>query len=572
MTIPHARVLAIAVCVFLVIPQFIGLNSCAGRSLPRVDIRTAGNSIVDARESIALARGEGSPEHAPQEFAQAESLLEEAQEAIRKGKNRDAADLAFQADVEAKIAMALAREVKAKRRAAVARESKLEIMWEAKTDELAAAKVRRAIAEKMAAEAQKEAERAKAWADKEIQRAKIELVIARVELEIDLAGRRKAFEYAEESYSEARSSLQAARSALAADDFQKAIIAAEEAARSAVQVKAKLETEAEESLRRRDRAVAAITRAEISLEGAKEAAAVIQYAEDMSPGNAGILVHHEEAQKTVKEARLALDAKEYDRARSLAEQARVSASSAQAVAEAKEREIRAREAREDVEANALDALAKAERTIAEAYTAGAGELSGDTYNQAQTALDRARQAMQEENLEEALSLARESISHSITALAMAEAKTEHKRRIEEIENNIMEEAGKIPDTSVRRANRGVVVSMGGVLFAQGSSQIRNDARGRLKMVAELLKKYPDYKIIIEGHTDSIGSEEANLKISGERAHNFLRYMVDHEGIPLERLSSVGYGESRPIAANINEAGRRQNRRVDIVILTAPVSP
>ena len=580
MSIMHVRLLTrhasrvtrywLVVCLS-VVPMLI--NSCAGK-LPvgagfesaRTDIKTAGNSIVDARESIALARGEGSSEHAPQEFAQAESLLKEAQEALRKGKNRDTADLAFQADVEAKIAIALAREVNAKRRAEEARETKLKIMWEAKTDEVAAAKARRAIAEKMALEAQKEAERARERADKEIQRAKIELAIARVELEIDLADQRKASEYAKESYTKARTWLQAAKSALARpDDFQKAITATEEAtgyiSNALVQAKAKLEAEAEESVKRRDRAVAAITKAEVSLEGAKETLAT-QYAPAM----------YEKAEKALKEAGLALEVKEYDRAGSMADKARVSASSAQAVAKAKEGEIQAREAQEDVKANALDAAAKAERAIAEAHTAGAAELAGDIYNQAQAALDRTRQAMLEENFEEALSSARESISHSATALAMARAKTEHKRKIEEIESNIMEEAGKIPSVSVRGTNRGVVISMGGVLFAQGSSQIRNDARARLKMLVELLKRYPDYKIITEGHTDSVGPEEANLKISSERAYNFLRYMVDREGIPLERLSSVGYGESRPIASNINEAGRRQNRRVDIVILTTPVSP
>lgn len=539
--------------------------SCAGKAPPGVDVRTAGDSIVDARESIARARGEGSPEHAPQEFARAESLLQEAQEAIRKGKNRAAADLAFQADIEAKIAIALAREARAKLRAEEAREIKLEIIWETMTNELAAAKARRAIAERTALEAQKEAKQAKALSEKEIQRAKVELAIARAELEMGSADQAKASEYADEAYSEANSLLQAARFALAADDFQKAAAAAEEAAEYAsnasIQAKAKLEAEVEESLRVRDRAVAAMTRTQVLMVEAKEALAG-QYAQDM----------YEKAEKLLKEIRLALEAKEYDRAESLAEQARVSASSAVAVAEAKEIETQAREAQEDARANALDAIAKAERAIAEAQTAGASELADDTYKQAQSALDRARQSVLEEDFEAALSLARESISQSAAALATAEAKTKQKREIEEIESNIMEEAGKIPETAIRRTNRGVVISMGGALFAAGSSQIRNDAQARLKILAELLKKYSEYKIVIEGHTDSVGSEEANLKISAERAHNFLRYMVDREAIPLERLSSVGYGESRPIASNINEAGRRQNRRVDIVILTALVSP
>jgi colicin import membrane protein len=266
-----SKIKNLAICLSIV-PMLI--NGCAGKSPPNVDIKMAGDSIVDARESIALARSEGSSEHAPEEFARAGSLLKEAQEAVRKAKNRVAADLAFQADVEAKIAIALAREAKAERRAQEARESKLTVMWEAKTDEVAAAKARRAIAEKMAIEARKEAERAKARADKAIQRAEIELIIAKAELEMNLADQRRASEYAKGTYTKAKSSLQAAKSALAADDLQKAMTAAEEAARhtsnASIQAEAKLEADAEESLRRRDRAVAAITKAEVSLEGAEE--------------------------------------------------------------------------------------------------------------------------------------------------------------------------------------------------------------------------------------------------------------------------------------------------------------
>ena len=566
MAVIHGKTLIIAICLFAV-PMLI--ISCAGKA-PPIDIKAAGNSIVDARESVARARDEEVPEHFPQEFAQAQSLLQEAQEAIRKGKNRKAVDLASQADIETKIAIALTREVKAKHRAEEVRESILKITWETKTDEVAVAKARQTIAEKTALEAQKEAEKAKALSDKEIRRTKIELALARAELEINSADQFLALgdprsEYAEQTYAKAKVSLQAAKSALADGDFQLAATAAEEAIRDAsnasIQARVRLEAEMEESLRVRDRAVAAMTKAELSMAEAKGSLAG-QYAEDM----------YEKAEKLLKEVELALKAKEYDRAESLAAQARDSASSALAVAEAKYRETRAREAEEDARANALDAVGKAERTISQARAAGVEELASDDYSRAQTALDQAKQALEEENFEAALSLTRESISYSSAALAMAEAKTERKRKIEEIESNIMEEAGEISETTVRRTNRGVIISMGGALFAPGGSQIRSDARARLKMVAEVLKKYSDYKIVIEGHTDSVGSEETNVKVSTERAHNFLRYMVDTEGIPLERLSSVGYGESRPIATNINEDGRRQNRRVDIVILTALVSP
>jgi len=557
----HRRLPVIIGCLS-VISMFIG--GCAGKAPPSVDVKTAGDSIVEARHSIALARDAGAAECIPQEIEQAESFLEQAQELLRKGKNQESAVLAFHADVEARIAIALTQSAQVMQRAEEIQETKLRIMWEAKSDEAAAAIARQSIAEWKAREAQQESEKAKAQAAEQIRKAETDLIIAKAELEVNLAAKAKASEYAEEPYTEATLSLQGARTALAAGDFQKAAAAAEESARHAanalIQAKVKAEAEAAESLRKRDEAISAIAKAEVSLEQIKEIP-ITQYAKDM----------YEKAENMLKEAGSALKAKEYDKAESLAEQARLSASSVLAIAEAKDKETREKEAMEDIKANALDAMARADRKVAEANAAGAAELVTDTYNQAQEALNQAKQALLEESFDKAISLAQQSVSYATTALVMAEAKTRQAKEIKEIENRIVEEAGKIPEASVRSTDRGVVIIMGGDLFSRRNN-IRKEVQDNLKALAELLKRYPDYKVIIEGHTDSSGSEESNLKISNERALNFLRYLVDNEGIPLERLCSVGYGESRPIASNINEEGRRQNRRVDIIILTTPVSP
>jgi OOP family OmpA-OmpF porin len=79
------------------------------------------------------------------------------------------------------------------------------------------------------------------------------------------------------------------------------------------------------------------------------------------------------------------------------------------------------------------------------------------------------------------------------------------------------------------------------------------------------------KILIEGHTDAIGSEEYNLILSKKRAQAVLDFMVS-QGVAADRLSSEGYGESRPVADNETEEGRQKNRRVDLVIQDAPASP
>ncbi len=260
------------------------LCGCAGKAPPSVDVKIAGDSIVEARHSIALARDAGAAEYIPQEIEQAETFLEQAQELLRKGKNQESAVLAFHADVEARIAIALTQEAKAMQRAEEIQETKLETMWEAKSDEAAAAKARQSIAEWKASEAQRESENAKAQAAEQIRRAETDLVIAKAELEVNLAGKAKALEYAEEPYTEATLSLQGARAALAAGDFQKAAAAAEESARHAAnalaQAKAKAEAEAAESLRKRDEAISAIAKAEVSLEQMKEIP-ITQYARDM---------------------------------------------------------------------------------------------------------------------------------------------------------------------------------------------------------------------------------------------------------------------------------------------------
>ena len=84
-------------------------------------------------------------------------------------------------------------------------------------------------------------------------------------------------------------------------------------------------------------------------------------------------------------------------------------------------------------------------------------------------------------------------------------------------------------------------------------------------LAEFLKKYSTRNVLIEGHTDSIGTETYNLGLSQRRA-DAVKTALIVRGINPDRLTSTGYGESRPIASNATDAGRQENRRVEIVIL------
>jgi len=103
-------------------------------------------------------------------------------------------------------------------------------------------------------------------------------------------------------------------------------------------------------------------------------------------------------------------------------------------------------------------------------------------------------------------------------------------------------------------------------FDFDKSVIREADEAELKKAVAFVKKYPDANVKLEGHTDSMGTEEYNQTLSEERAGAVQNYLVQKGACQRADISTVGYGESRPIADNKTDAGRAENRRVDILIL------
>lgn len=117
----------------------------------------------------------------------------------------------------------------------------------------------------------------------------------------------------------------------------------------------------------------------------------------------------------------------------------------------------------------------------------------------------------------------------------------------------------------RETDRGVVVTLGDVLFESAEAELQPGARGNLEDVVELLGKEPDKSIRIEGHTDSTGPAQANLALSERRAQS-VRDMLVQMGIDGSRIEAVGMGEDFPIANNETPEGQARNRRVDVIVL------
>jgi outer membrane protein OmpA-like peptidoglycan-associated protein len=118
---------------------------------------------------------------------------------------------------------------------------------------------------------------------------------------------------------------------------------------------------------------------------------------------------------------------------------------------------------------------------------------------------------------------------------------------------------------VFRENTSLVLRLVGLSFPTGSAEIGTQHRDLLSKVAEATAVFPRSQIIIEGHTDSYGSDENNMTLSRERADAVSAYLASEFGIPAFRMSTAGYGETQPIANNETPQGRERNRRIDVRI-------
>ncbi len=133
--------------------------------------------------------------------------------------------------------------------------------------------------------------------------------------------------------------------------------------------------------------------------------------------------------------------------------------------------------------------------------------------------------------------------------------------------NVLNIPGEGLDTGeVKETSRGFAIQVSdGALFEAGSKEVKKDAEPVLKGIAQAIKGI-DVMVAIEGHTDSIGAEQSNWRLSLQRAISIADFFVYNQQMSPEKLCVAGYGSMRPVATNDTEGGRARNRRVEIILL------
>lgn len=138
------------------------------------------------------------------------------------------------------------------------------------------------------------------------------------------------------------------------------------------------------------------------------------------------------------------------------------------------------------------------------------------------------------------------------------------RRQGQLQTRNAELEQQLRQLQAERTDRGLVMTMGDVLFATGRAELTPGAYERLDRLAQFMQRYPARTVRIEGHTDNTGGADTNLRLSEARAQA-VRDALTARGVNPSRIVTQGMGEAQPVASNATDTGRQQNRRVDIVI-------
>jgi outer membrane protein OmpA-like peptidoglycan-associated protein len=217
-------------------------------------------------------------------------------------------------------------------------------------------------------------------------------------------------------------------------------------------------------------------------------------------------------------------------------------------------------AKQRAEADEAKAAAEAQaRARAEAEQARRdAETAAEQARQERAAADAARAAALQQQQEAQAEAAR---AHQLAAQADAQRQQAETEKTQ-LRERLLRQLNMILET--RETARGLIVNINDVLFDFNKYTLKPGAREKLAKVSGILLAYPGLKLQLEGHTDSIGSDEYNMKLSQARADAVRDFLIQ-QGVGDANITATGLGKADPVASNDTPAGRQQNRRVELVV-------
>ncbi len=263
------------------------------------------------------------------------------------------------------------------------------------------------------------------------------------------------------------------------------------------------------------------------------------------------------ASQTAEEARVMSLKRQQEEAADQERQAAAQRTS-DAQAQAEEQRRQAEEQRKAAEQSKAQAEEAQSRAQTEAQQRQQAEAQQQAAEQARASADQARQQAE---------LATQQANQQAQQAELARQQADQARQQSENEKlqmrtRLLQQLNQVLQT--RDSARGLIVSMPDVLFDTGKADLKPVARERLAKVAGILLAYPDIRVEIDGHTDNTGTLAFNQKLSEQRAESVRSYL-GQQGVAQSSMNTQGFGPSQPVTSNDTVAGRRQNRRVELIV-------
>ncbi|HEY3704377.1 MAG TPA: OmpA family protein [Terracidiphilus sp.] len=212
-------------------------------------------------------------------------------------------------------------------------------------------------------------------------------------------------------------------------------------------------------------------------------------------------------------------------------------------------------AREDAERQAHEAQMQQQQEAAQRAQAEAAA------EEAKARAETAKAAREQAEAQAAQAAAQAQAAQQQAAQAQQQAQDAQQQE-QQMRERLKQQLNQVLQT--QDTARGLIVSMPDVLFDFNKYTLKGEAREKLAKVSGILLAYPDLKVQVEGYTDSIGSDDYNLKLSDQRADSVRDYLVQ-QSVPDANVTAQGYGKTHPVADNATSSGRAQNRRVELVV-------
>lgn len=531
-----------------------------GCAKPEIDEVMLATQFQDAQQAINNAAELEAESLVPEEYGRAVKLINFARNSQEKADIPQSMEFAYQAEWVAQIAIAKARQHRAKQNVVSIREQIYQQVIKAHEYELEIGRIRQAITEEQLARALRAGDKGQQQTEQlSAEIADLKIKLRQAELRAPIVGLEWLVTITEDIYPAIKETAdyeraQAAIASITNLIAQEAFSDAEDATTDAGTLVNNLYQLA---VRNREAEVEAKTNAQIAI---AQAEVIIQRAQILN-ANQHAPQQLQEASSHLQRAKQELDTNRYQQAQQSAQQAQQSAAKAVATAEVTEYRQRAQQELNTLIARARRAVSGlGEKLSAQARTQ-VPQLEAKLYELANSAYEKSQSAFAAKEYDNAIKAAAEGDDYLQRAIANA-------RRVTSAKSDLLLASKQVPNAIVTEQKDSVLIRISGNAFAYGSTEIHPEFIDTFARLAKVLRTagFSKYPVRIEVHTSSLGNARVNQNVSMGRADSIKRFLTTDGRVDAGRVTAVGLGETRPIVED-GPNKEEKNRRVDVIIKT-----